>query len=82
MLRDVVGLSATRTFKGGATLGIATTLFQRSLRRTRPAYAFVNPSAGGWVAAPRLRQAGLAVRGVMNVTRGCVGVLIAQLGCM
>ena len=38
--------------RGVATLGIATTLFQRSLRRTRPAYAFVNPSAGGWVATP------------------------------
>ena len=45
----VIGYS---NFQGGATLGIATTLFQRFLRRTRPAYAFVNPSAGGWVATP------------------------------
>lgn len=63
-------------------LGIATALFQGSLRRVRPAYVFVDPSAGGWVATPRFRQAGLAVCGVMNTTRNCAGVLAVRLGCM
>ena len=57
-------------------------LHQGSLRRVRPAYAFINPSAGGWEATPRFRQAGLAVCWVMNVTRSCAGVLAVQLGCM
>ena len=74
MLRDVVGYRLLELSRGAQPLELQQRYFKDlSGGLDQHMRSLTHLLAAGW----RFRQAGLAAHGVMNTTRGCVGVLIA-----